>query len=141
NLSDSSVAEYITYPKDDRNRYEPGLSLGGPIVRDKMWFWGAYQPAITRITRTVNTTSSANPSALTIAQTEKLQVQYASGNVTSQISDKLHARVAFNNSWNRDEGLLPALIGADPAGVNYGKTSTFPNWTLSGNAEYVASQT
>ena len=46
-LTDSNKAEYITYPDDSCNRYEPGFALGGPIVKDKVWFFGAYQPALT----------------------------------------------------------------------------------------------
>ena len=44
-------AEYHTYPKDKNDRFEPGFSVGGPVFRDKMWFFGAYQPARTKITR------------------------------------------------------------------------------------------
>ena len=52
-LTDSNKAEYIDYPEDDRKRYEPGFALGGPIVKDKMWFFGAYQPALTNYDRHV----------------------------------------------------------------------------------------
>ena len=45
--------------------------------------------------------------------------------------------MAFNNSWRREKGLLPSLSGADAAGTNYGKTSTFPNYSISGNLDYV----
>lgn len=64
-------------------------------------------------------------------------MQYASANLTSQLSDKLRMRVAYNNSWSRQKGLLPALAGTDPAGTNYGKTFTYPNYSLSANADYV----
>ena len=60
------IAEYITYPKDDATRIEPGFSLGGPIVLNKAWFFGAYQPAFTTTDRTVDPVSSANPAALSI---------------------------------------------------------------------------
>ncbi|PYR91754.1 MAG: hypothetical protein DMF84_15490 [Acidobacteria bacterium] len=33
-------AEYHTYPKDKNDRFEPGFSVGGPVFRDKMWFFG-----------------------------------------------------------------------------------------------------
>ncbi len=139
-LSNSNVAEYIDYPKDDNNRFEPGFSLGGPIVTDKLWFWGAYQPAITKTERSVDASSSENPSAISLSRTRNSQVQYISANTTAQIGDKLRTRVAYNSSWSKDKGLLPSLNGSDPsfgADVNYLKTSVFPNWTLSGNADYM----
>ena len=54
NLTNSDIAEYVTYPKDKENRFEPGFALGGPIVESRAWFFGAYQPALSNIERTVN---------------------------------------------------------------------------------------
>jgi outer membrane receptor protein involved in Fe transport len=138
-LTNSDVAEYVTYPEDDWNRVEPGFSLGGPLVRDRLWFFGAYQPAITNYTRTVNPETSQNPDAATISSDRKERVQYATANVTSQMANNLRTRVAFNNSWSKRSGLLPTLNGLDPADTNYRKASEFPNWSLSANADWVAS--
>jgi Carboxypeptidase regulatory-like domain/TonB dependent receptor-like, beta-barrel len=142
NLADATKSEYITYPKDDANRVEPGFALGGPIVVNKAWFFGAYQPALTTTDRTVDPSSSNNPAALTISQTEKRNTQFLSSNVSGQFGEKLRVRGAFNNSWSKVKGLLPSLNGTDPSDgidVNYLKTSTFPNWTLSGTMDYVVS--
>jgi hypothetical protein len=135
----ANAAEYITYPEDDETRIEPGFALGGPIVRNRAWFFGAYQPALTTNKRSVSPATAANPDAGTFNEDQKLQVQYATGNLTAQMNDSLRGRLAFNNSWARTEGLLPALAGSDAADTNYGKTSTFPNWSLSGNLDWVAS--
>src|SRR5688572_24878572 len=35
NLVDDNIAEYITYPKDDSQRIEPGFAIGGPIARNR----------------------------------------------------------------------------------------------------------
>ena len=137
-LTNSNASEYVNYPSDEYTRMEPGFALGGPILRDRTWFFGAYQPALTTTDRNVSASSSGNPSANTQAVEQKAQVQYATGNLTAQFSDALRGRVAFNNSWSRTTGLLPALNGSDPAGTNYGKTSTFPNYSVSGNMDWVA---
>src|SRR5262249_41270666 len=135
-IANSNVAEYWTYPKDQTNRYEPGFSLGGPIRRDKAWFFAAYQPTFTNINRTVNAATSGNRSAASISRTQKQEVEYLTTNETMQLGDKLRTRVAFNNSWNQTDGQLPSLNGTDLVSTNYSKGSKFPNWSLSGVADY-----
>jgi hypothetical protein len=138
-LTNSNAAEYITYPKDKDNRFEPGLSLGGPLVKDKAWFFGAYQPALRTIERTVTPASSGNASAVTVTATQKREQQFLSANETMQLGEKLRTRIAFNNSWYQQDGLLPSQNGTDVAGTNYAKGNKSPNWSLSGNADYVIS--
>ena len=128
-LTNSDVAEYITYPDDSETRNEPGFALGGPIKRDRLWFFGAYLPALTSTDRTVNSE--------TTNQTEN--VHNLTGNLTAQPASALRARVAYNSSSRELNGLLPALNGTDPVGTNYGKSSEFPNLTTSANVDWVAS--
>lgn len=138
-LTNSTAAEYVNYPKDDRVRNEPGFAVGGPIAKNRMWFFGAYQPALTKIDRSVSATTANNPAASSISEDQKLQVQYATANVTSQLSDSTRLRLAYNNSYSKTDGILPSLNGLDPAGTNYAKVSAFPNYSLSGNLDWVAS--
>jgi hypothetical protein len=132
--TDSNVAEYITYAKDGYSRSEPGASIGGPLLKDKTWFFLAYQPTFRTYERTV--TSLANGQV--VSATQKAPYQYFSGNNTSQIGSKLHTRVAYNNSWGKTDGALPALDGTDPTNVNYAYGNTNPNWSLSGQADWIA---
>ncbi len=129
NLSNSDIAEFITYDDDSETRLEPGFAIGGPIKRDRLWFFGAYLPAMTTTDRTVN--------AVTVPQEET--VQNLTGNITTQPANSLRARVAFNSSSRELKGLLPALNGTDPVGTNYSKSSKFPNLSTSGNMDWVAS--
>ena len=138
-LTDSDKAEYVRYPSDSRTRVEPGFALGGPIMKDKMWFFGAYQPAITNLDRHVDASTANNPAATTSDTSNKQTVQYLTANQTSQISNNIRTRVAFNNSWSKTEGLLASLNGLDVAGTNYTKGTTFPNWVLSGDMNWVLS--
>jgi hypothetical protein len=140
-LTNSSAAEYVSYPKDGRSRNEPGFALGGPIARNRMWFFGAYQPTLTTNGRSVSSTTANNPKATSTARDQKVQVQYVTGNITSQLTDKTRLRVAYNSSYSKTTGLLPSLNGLDPAGTNYDKVSEFPNQSFSSNIDYVASST
>jgi hypothetical protein len=128
-LTDATVAEYITYPDDDESRNEPGFGIGGPIKRDRLWFFGSYLPAMVAVDRTVN--------GVTEDQSETHQ--NIMGNITTQLSNAIRGRVSYNKSSRNQTGLLPALNGTDPAGTNYSKSSEYPNMTFSANMDWVAS--
>ncbi len=136
NPNNSSIAEYITYPKDDTNRVEPAFGVGGPILRNRAWFFAGYQPAFVKTDRTVTLTGNNQ----TITEPQKKQWQYLTASQTTQFSDKLRTRVSFNNSWNKSDGQLPAQDGSDSPGTNYTKGTKYPNWALSASADYVVNQ-
>jgi len=140
NLSNSSASEYITYPEDNETRIEPGFAIGGPIAKDRLWFFGAYQPALTNTERVVTPSTAQNPSAASSTTEQKNQVQYITGNITAQPSSSVRTRFAYNNSYSKTTDLLASLNGLDPAGTNYGKDSEFPNWSASGDLNWVPSQ-
>ncbi len=54
-------------------------------------------------------------------------------NQTAQLGNNLRTRLAYNNSWGKRTGLLPALTGSDAASTNYAIDRTSPNWSLSGH--------
>ena len=73
---DNAIAEYVTYPEDEYSRMEPGFALGGPIARDRAWFFGAYQPAFVTTTRTANPETSENPNASVWNDVEQKQTTH-----------------------------------------------------------------
>jgi carboxypeptidase family protein/TonB-dependent receptor-like protein len=127
--------EYVTYPEDDWRRFDPGFAVGGPLARDKMWFYGGYNPTLIKYERTVQLLSGGS-----VTQQQKDTRQFVTLNQTAQIGSKLRTRAAFNNSHRTRDGLLPALEGTDLPGTPYGLIRTFPNWSLSGQADYAATQ-
>jgi hypothetical protein len=127
--------EYITYPEDDSYRLEPGIALGGPLARDKAWFYAAYQPAMIKYERTVQLLAGSS-----VTQRQKDTRQFLTLNQTAQIGSKLRTRAAFNNSYRKRDGLLPTLDGTDLPGTPYELIRTFPNWRISGQADYAATQ-
>jgi len=139
NLSNSDVAEYVNYPKDDRTRIEPAFSIGGPLKKDRAWFFAGYQPAMTTIKRTVTAATAVNPAARAASTEQDQSVNYLTANITTQLRDSVRMRVSYNNSSSKTEGLLPALTGTDPTGTNYSKVSEFPNYSIGANLDWVAS--
>src|SRR5262249_10072315 len=136
---DATRAEYHVYPKDDRTRYEPGAAIGGPVATDKMWYFGAYQPAYTTTKRHVSASSTGRTDTNPSDTTQKLEVQYLTANATNQVGNKLRTRVAFNNSWNKPDGQLASQIGTDSPSTTYIKGTRFPNYSISGTADYTVS--
>ena len=46
-----SYDEYAEYPEDTWIRWQPGVTLGGYIVKNKLWFYGGFIPSFQRRTR------------------------------------------------------------------------------------------
>ncbi len=137
NPNNSRVAEYHTYPEDAWSRMDPGASIGGPIIQNKIWFFGAYQPRFTKTTRDVSPTTANNPRANTFSQEQKVLGHNISGNTTGQWGNNLRTRLAYNNSWSKEEGRLPLLAGTNAATTNFGIDTTRPNWSVAGTADWI----
>jgi hypothetical protein len=134
-LADSTKSEYISYPKDGYRRMEPGFSIGGPIAKDKTWFFAAYQPSLIKYDRVTTQKDTGSDLSTTQDQT----IHYLTANNTAQIGSKLRTRVAYNNSWSQTKGQQQALDGSTPSTNDFNKTWKYPNWSVSGQADYVAS--
>ncbi len=135
----ATLAEYHTYPKDDNKRYEPGVSVGGPVAQNRMWYFGAYQPAYTTTKRDVNAASTGRTDTNPSHTQQKQEVQYLTSNATNQFGQKLRTRVAFNNSWSKTDGQLASVIGTDSPSTTYLKGTKFPSYSVSGTADYTVS--
>lgn len=104
-LTDDS-AQNTVYDKDDQRRYDPGIVLGGPIIRDRLWFFGSYQPGLQNTKRTVDFTNG-----VTDTFESDLTVDYASLNLTSNLGSKVLLKLGANISPYTTEGLLPSRSG------------------------------
>jgi hypothetical protein len=133
--TDPGRAEYVVYPKDDVTHWEPGFSLGGPVLRDRVWFFASYNPSFQRQSRTV--TLAADESV--VDGRHRFDVHNAVANVTAQLGSQTRARVAFNNGKSIWDRALPGLDGLDDPRTHYDYREMWPNWSLSGNLDYVAS--
>lgn len=51
---DQQFTEYLQQNRDSGTDFFPTASLGGPIIKDKFWFYGIYSPRIFNTTRTTN---------------------------------------------------------------------------------------
>ncbi len=131
----STQAEYVTYAEDPYHALEPGFSLGGPIARDRAWFYGAYQPLLRSVERTVTFALDGS----TAARRQDLTRHLISASSTLQAGRRLRARASFNSAATVTRGLLPNAAGSDSPVSNFDVTMRQPDWTLSGTADFVGS--
>ena len=95
------------FPKDSFSRWEPTLSLGGPLRKDVVWLFASLGAAMTSTERTV----TFHPSEQVGTFSNQLRAYNASANVTAQLGPKTRARLAFSSSPTTDDGLLPPSHG------------------------------
>ena len=141
NLTERDVAEYVTYPEGQGRPHRARLRARRADRREPRLVLRRVSAGADDDEPDVNATTAQNPAAGTYSVERKQQVQYVTGNVTGQLSDSLRGRVAFNNSWSAHRrACCRRSNGTDPAGHRTTrKTSTFPNYSVSGNMDWVAS--
>jgi hypothetical protein len=119
NPSDQSKAEYIVTPDDKFERHEPVLELGGPIIRNRAWFYVGFAPDIERTERTV--TFRTNGVRGTFRQNE--EDYNGIYNVTTQLSTNMRLKATINRQSYRDE---PGFPGIEPDGTSTSNPTQFP---------------
>jgi len=102
--------EYFQQPKQSRLDTFPSAMLSGPIVKNKLWFFGSYSPTV--LDQTVDVTFYTNaPAATRVINTaaglngtgrdsyrRKTTYNYAFGRLDAEITDKL--RLTGTYLWN-----------------------------------------
>jgi outer membrane receptor protein involved in Fe transport len=119
NPADQSKAEYIVTPDDEFERHEPTLELGGPILRNRVWFYAGFAPDVERTNRTV--TFRTNLQRATFYQNEEDFNTIL--NVTSQLTRDTRLKFTVNRQSYRDE---PGFPNIEPDGTSTSNPALFP---------------
>jgi hypothetical protein len=129
--SNTTAAEYFTAPADDFTDTEPVFDIGGPLMRNRIWFYAGYNPNWTTTRRTVRFTANQQVGTFEAKPID----QNVTTNLTGQLRPNLRGR--FATTLRRSKGAvgLPA-INAD--GTSNSTPSQFPmtNRTDSFNDSY-----
>jgi hypothetical protein len=118
--ANQALAETIVRPRDPGYDMDPIFDLGGPILRDRAWFFVGYGPQISRRERTV-TFNSNNQLATFNNDSEDHNLTY---NVMSQLSNNTRLRFAGGNIRGYGGSTLPTI---EPNGTSNSTFSQFPN--------------
>jgi hypothetical protein len=137
-LYDNTSFEYIAYPEDNWNRYEVGFALGGYLIRDKLWFFGAYLP---RFELTKRTTYFEPDVEIQKQFTMSEQWHHASFKLTYQPVSSLRLSASWNTDDYKWRGDLPSRGGTSPVDYNWaGAGHNYPGWTATMRGDLIASQ-
>ena len=85
--------QYYVPKKDHHTILEPGYTLGGAVIKNRLWFFSSYVPAIDTIRRTT-TFTGANPGPRTLTQSS------ISHNAFNRLDYRLTNSINLFASWN-----------------------------------------
>ena len=131
-------AEYVNYQdlygKDKIDRTEVGFSLGGYIIKDRVWFFGSFLPVFRNTTRHVEFLTTP----VREGDYERKQTNWNfQGKLTAQPFGFMRIGASFVNNFYKYRGNLPARDGTgnpdDPDWARYGYD--YPNWSAAGFAD------
>jgi hypothetical protein len=115
----TTVAESPIYRKDDFTQYEPGISLGGPIFRDRLFFFAAYQPQNVSTSRTIDYVGANAGKSREFETT--IKTNYGTANLNGTAGTKLSYKLSANFSPSEREGFsfatFPGTVDAAQLGA------------------------
>jgi Carboxypeptidase regulatory-like domain/TonB-dependent Receptor Plug Domain len=116
---DFNTVGYFDDDKPVNNQNEFGGSIGGPIVRNRLFFFGSLSPRVVRRTNDYRFSNGTEPGSIDQEQTSWQgfgKVTYAAGRV--------HANASLLMTPTRSTGRMPAY---DSTGTNFLTTSSAAN--------------
>ena len=143
NLDDYTLWEYVNNDtlyfnggkdRDKYNRYEGVISLGGYIIKDKLWFFGSLNPIYDQTAAQRDFNYREGP-----FQTFKTKSYDYNGSIKLSAAPFAGFRVAgsFINNFSKYRGSLPSIQGYDSEDYAYGNEGyDYPNWTAALTADY-----
>ncbi len=137
--SNENVAQYTNYPVDNYSTWNPVFNLGGPMWKDKLFFFTGFMPTLTETSRhTVFTTGSQADFSSTTRQ------HYAIAKVDFVPWTKLRFNSSFQWSPSYNKGVLPGRGTTaypdpdDPTAPWAQEGAYYAATTVSGGVDYLA---
>jgi hypothetical protein len=145
NPLNEDLGEYVTYPEDSWTRFEPGIGLGGYIIKDKLWFFGSFMPKFRKATRDGSTWpvpggtifSGGHHVSGSDEFTRKDTYYAGSLKLTGQLANNLRLSLSGTIDYSEWTGELPAANGSGNTEKDYAIYGyKDPKFTVGGHLDY-----
>jgi hypothetical protein len=144
NNLDNTIAEYSNYSTDKWNRIEPGVALGGYLIKDKLWFFASFMPQFRTRTRVGVFNDSPDMNG---TEFDFKDIRYnGSAKITAALGRNIRLSISGNLNYRRTENTLPSQDGSSfPSDANLQSWEdyewTSPGYNASFNLDYTLGNT
>ncbi len=107
--SNLALSEYVKTPRDKSHQTDLVFSLGGPILKNKGWFFVGYAPQFYPSERTVTWVNPGTNPATQTFDNGKPNNKALNYNVTTQLLSRLRARFTGSNETQKGGLGLPGI--------------------------------
>jgi hypothetical protein len=120
--------------RDKYNRYEGVFSLGGYIIKDKLWFFGSLNPGYSTTAASRDFNLNEGPYSTFHNKTHSYNGSFK---LTAAPTTGLRLSASFINNWTNYRGAIPDITGIDDSSYEWGLEGyDYPNWTGALTADY-----
>jgi len=114
-------AQLYQAQKDHFRIFQPGFSVGGPIFKDRLWFFTGFAPQINSLSKTVNFGSNDNNAGAQYF-TQDRQTYYGTARLDASLTQKIRLYGSWLYQYSRETG--NALPTSDPVKSQSGFLNT-----------------
>jgi Carboxypeptidase regulatory-like domain/TonB dependent receptor len=131
--------------RDDYKRFEGVFTLGGYILKDRLWFFGSLNPVYSRtwgsrfFNSDDNTTIAGNQAPWNPFFNKNLGFN-GQIKLTAALMKGLRVSASFVDNWSNYRGAIPSILGSGTSTYAWGSEGyDYPNWSAAFLADYSAS--
>ncbi len=135
--------EYVNYDdlyfdggssRDHYNRYEAVVSLGGYIIKDRLWFFGSFNPSLSQTAALRDFNDREGPFE---TYTTKNNRWAGSIRLSAAPVSGLRLSASYINSFSKYRGAIPGILGDSAENYDWGLEGyDYPNQSASLTADY-----
>ena len=108
-------SELYNPKRDTFDNVQPGFTLGGPIIKDRIWFFAGFAPEYNKLDKRVDFTNSpANPGAGVELFTQNVWTYYTTARLDAAVTQKIRLYASWLYQYARENG--DSLPVSDPEG-------------------------
>jgi hypothetical protein len=106
-VGEDPIVQLYQAKKDHFRTIQPGITVGGPIMKDRVWFFAGFNPLANARSRTVDFTNSSiteNSNAGIQYFTQDRQTWYGTGRVDAALTQKIRVFASWLYQYGREAG-------------------------------------